>query len=351
MTFFLFSLEDNAGVWCCKSSSDIDLAKWGALVEFQANWNTSFFICPFCQVQNQSVWKVCAPQRCQKRIMCLLIDPGDAQSASMSIVKGRGALQLQNQSRAHQTFQALVLCSSLETGSRAISIHDSLLIFSSFPWILQHCFPFFLPQLTQVSLPSSNRPFSWHFSSQSHHLMAGVVLITIRFQSPTASVQRLYWIQCWWWISGQVAGSNLCSVHQLNHLHEETSRLSLKKIRVSGIISHFFFYSSCGVLRPRVRLFWKSYWKHFALCTLLMLNILLTISSIGSLLDLLDPICLSIRYHGLSSLHTNCKPLFISFNFHQMHKWSHKSAILKSRTSICCPCINRTTDTFHNIDD
>lgn len=49
-------------------------------------------ICSFCQVQNQSVWKVCAPLPCQTRITCLPIDHGDAESSGMSILKRREKL-------------------------------------------------------------------------------------------------------------------------------------------------------------------------------------------------------------------------------------------------------------------
>lgn len=149
--------------------------------------------------------------------------------------KGEGHSNFKTNQEHIKLSQLKALCSSLETGNRVISIHDSLLIFSSFPRILQHCFPFFLPPLTQVfqvQIDLSLEPFS----NQSHHLMAGVVLITIRVQSLFSSEAILDpGLMMTHWPRGWLRRVFCPSV-------EETSRLCLKKIRVSGIIrSHFSF--------------------------------------------------------------------------------------------------------------
>lgn len=142
----------------------------------------------FFQVQNQSVWKVCAPLPGQKRIMCLPIDQGDAESSGMTILQGRETLGSQKPIKCTSNWFPTSRNSFPLWKLGASLFHESLLIFSSSPKTLQNCFSFSPQPLTPITPPSPS-------SSRSHHLAASIVLIIIRFPSPTASAQRPYWIQ------------------------------------------------------------------------------------------------------------------------------------------------------------
>lgn len=103
-----------------------------------------FFICSFCQVQDQSVGKGCAAPSCQKRMMCLPIDHRAAESSGMSILGGREPLGFEKLIKCTPNWSSHLeeLCSSLETGCQLIFLLESLLIFSSYPKITQLPFPF-----------------------------------------------------------------------------------------------------------------------------------------------------------------------------------------------------------------
>jgi len=128
--------------------------------------------------------------------------------------------------------------------------------------------------------------------------------------------------------------SEVC-VLWLTNLNEETSRVWLQRMRVSGIIERFtFLFNQCGVPRPLAELFWKTYWKLFALCTVLMLNLSLTISSIGSGLDTLALMWQNITECECSSPTLFCPPPLPLFSFLSLKwlKW------VFNVLSFCEPC-------------
>lgn len=153
------------------------------------------FICSFCQVQNQSLWKMCYTTLSEvnsmlaywsgwSRIIKLVTFQKEKTLASEKLIKCT--------SNWFPTSRNLLL--SLDTQSEVISIHESPLIF----YPAASCL-FFFP-LQSPTLVSSNGLFP---CSQSHHLADGVVLIIIRLPSPTAAIQQPYWIQFSWWFQAK----------------------------------------------------------------------------------------------------------------------------------------------------
>lgn len=174
----------------------------------------------------------------------------------MSIGKGREKLGSEKLIKSPTNWSPTSRHSSLETKSWVVSSDSAC----SSPRILQHHFTFpcsrWRLQLLRVQMDLSSEPFC----SQWHRLAPRVVPVIIRFWSPIASAQRL------WWITSQGDGTRVGFVLRLDDLHDENQRgLALKdKGQWDNGEIYSFLFNQCGVLRPCSMLLSKSYRECFA---------------------------------------------------------------------------------------
>lgn len=231
-TWFLFSLEGNAGVL----GSDIDLSKGGALAEFQANWNTLFSHVHLLSVGNKQTnkkinhFKKCVPLSKANNVLAYWF------KRWMYVRHFKPQFWSESQWHTQATGFPLQRTGVIWTFTLCLSVGSCIMLLAA-------VFCFFVI----IS-----------FLSQTANSKAILVWVFMKNLWPSEQHQwglcPLVW--CFLW------GNQQCAVFI------DQGRWNCTEI--------LFPFIQCGILRPSMRLFSESYWEGTTFCTLLILKISLT---------------------------------------------------------------------------